>query len=90
MFAYKGFKIKIFRWDVPFMWIETCKGSRELNFSKLMWGDKTVERVGVMDGNYEEANYIFPDDIKLFQEKYKVDDVTLANIKNYLSFRAGY
>ena len=43
-----------------------------------------------MDGNYEESNYIFPDDIKLFQEQYKVDDVTLENIKNYLNFRAGY
>ena len=72
------------------MWIETCKGNRDLKFSKLNYGDKTVERVGVMDGNYEESNYIFPDDINLFQENYKVDDATLDNIKNYLSFRAGY
>ncbi len=72
------------------MWIETCKGNRDLKFSKLRYGYKTVERVGVMDGNYEESNYIFPDDIKLFQEQYKVDDVTLENIKNYLNFRAGY
>ena len=76
------------------MWIETCKGNRRLNFSKLRLGDKTIERVGVIDGvepyEYEESNYIFPDDINLFQETYKVDDVTLENIKNYMDFRSGY
>ena len=73
------------------MWIETCKGNRDLKFSKLRYGDKTMERVVVIeDTGSEEANYIFPDDIKLFQEKYKVDDVTLENIKNYLTFRSGY
>lgn len=72
------------------MWIETCKGSRELKFSRLRYGDRTIERVGVSDGVYEESNYIFPDDINIFQEKYKVDDVTLENIKNYMDFRSGY
>ena len=32
------------------MWIETCKGSRELKFSKLRYGDRTIERVGVIGG----------------------------------------
>jgi hypothetical protein len=72
------------------MWIETCKGSRELKFSRLRYGDKTIDRVGVSDSVYEESNYIFPDDINIFQEKYKVDDVTLENIKNYMDFRSGY
>ena len=73
------------------MEIETCKGYRELRFSKLLYGYKTIERVGVIDGyGYEEANYIFPDDINLFQETYKVDDVTLENIKNYINFRSSY
>lgn len=76
------------------MEIETCKGSRELRFSKLLWGYKTIERVGVIVGEkpyeYEEANYIFPDDINLFQETYKVDEVTLENIKNYMNFRSNY